>query len=206
MEGIQHFEKRLKPILSLWKKLNEVLWRQYISSPTNLHILYIRTYLHIFFIMQGISLIHDADDITDNIGNITDPWQSFILAEITVAKKLFKTIHRTLVKMHMAAKDISSIGRDDLILLTVLCENQVPFKWRQVWTGPKVLIDYLKAVVSRGIEAERRFKNDIHLSFCNQFDLAKVYNAESFLAALKLKNARWIYLYIIYILLSCNNN
>lgn len=92
--------------------------------------------------------------------------------------------------MHTATKDITSITRDDMTILRTICENQVPLKWRQIWSGPKLIIDYLKAAVSRGVESERRYQHDLHLPFCEQIDLARVYNVDSFLAALKLKNAR----------------
>lgn len=60
----------------------------------------------------------------------------------------------------------------------------------QIWSGPRLIVDYIKAVVSRAIEAERRYQGSIHIDFCEEIDFSKVYNVESFLAALKLKNAR----------------
>lgn len=92
--------------------------------------------------------------------------------------------------MNAATKDISSIGKEDISLMKIIAENQVPLKWRQLWSGPRTLIDYLKAVVNRGIEAEKRFNSEKHIEFCENIDLAKVYNVESFFAALKLRNAR----------------
>lgn len=126
------------------------------------------------------------------IANTTDPWHSFVVSEMLMAKKLFKTIHETLIVMHAATKDISTLTKDDLALMMVICENQVPIKWRQIWFGPRSIVDYMKAVASRGFEAEKRYENsnNDNLAFCTEIDLAKVYNVESFLAALKLKNAR----------------
>lgn len=103
---------------------------------------------------------------------------------------MFKTIHQTLVEMRMATKDITSIGKNDMALIKIVCENQVPLKWRQLWSGPKILTDYLKAAVCRGIEANNRFNSERNIEFGDKIDLAKVYNVESFLAALKLRNAR----------------
>lgn len=143
--------------------------------------------------MQNSSLIQqdDAIETIAQIGNITDPWQSFVVSEMLMAKKLFKTIHETLIVMHAATKDISTLTKDDFALMMVICENQVPFKWRQIWFGPRSIVDYMKAVVSRGLEAEKRYDPSSDRStFCTEIDLAKVYNVESFLAALKLKNAR----------------
>lgn len=143
--------------------------------------------------LQNSSLIHQDNAIEkiSQIGNVTDPWQSFVVSEMLMAKKLFKTIHETLIVMHAATKDISTLTKDDFGLMMVICENQVPIKWRQIWSGPRSIVDYMKAVVSRGLEAEKRYDPSIDRSaFCTEIDLAKVYNVESFLAALKLKNAR----------------
>lgn len=143
--------------------------------------------------LQNSSLIHQDNAIEkiSQIGNVTDPWQSFVVSEMLMAKKLFKTIHETLIVMHAAIKDISTLTKDDFGLMMVICENQVPIKWRQIWSGPRSIVDYMKAVVSRGLEAEKRYDPSIDRSaFCTEIDLAKVYNVESFLAALKLKNAR----------------
>lgn len=130
--------------------------------------------------------------IMSQIASITDPWQSFVVSEMLMAKKLFKTIHETLIVMHAATKDISTLTKDDVSLMMVICENQVPIKWRQIWFGPRSIVDYMKSVVNRGSEAEKRYEHSTSDSsgFCTEIDLAKVYNVEAFLAALKLKNAR----------------
>lgn len=113
------------------------------------------------------------------------------MSELLLAKNLFKMIHNTLITIHVAIKDVSSITRDTLNLIRIICENQVPFKWRQIWSGPRSIVDYIKAVVSRGIEAEKRFQGSSHIDFCDDIDFTKVFNVQSFLAALKLKNARY---------------
>lgn len=148
------------------------------------------------FLEQNSSLIHHDDGIKTipQIEDITEPWQSFVNSEMLLAKKLFKIIHETLIVMHAATKDISTLTKDDVALMMVICENQVPIKWRQIWSGPRSIVDYMKAVVNRGFEAEKRHDDRLNdnsaAHFCTEIDLAKVYNVESFLAALKLKNAR----------------
>lgn len=139
---------------------------------------------------QGVYLVQSTDDVSEN-AHITDPWNAFIHSELILAKKMFKTIHQTLIVMRAATKDISSINKNDMILIRIICENQVPLKWRQLWSGPRLLSDYLKAVVCRGIEANNRLNNEKHIDFGEQIDFAKIYNVESFLAALKLRNARY---------------
>lgn len=182
-EGQSNYEKRLKPILNLWKKLNEVfiLFKQKLITSA---------YLNEFKIFQGISLVQSTDTPEPNI-HITDPWCAFVLSEMNLAKSIFKTIHQMLVVMHGATKDITSVGKEDMTLIKIICENQVPLKWRQLWSGPRFLTDYLKAIVSRGVEAHHRFNSEKHIEFGDKIDFAKVYNVESFLAALKLRNARF---------------
>lgn len=123
-------------------------------------------------------------------GDSSDPWKLFIISELLMAQNIFKAIHTTLSMIHTAMKDMSSITRDMLQLIRIICENQVPFKWRQIWSGPRLIVDYIKAVVSRGMEAEQRYQANSHIDFCDEIDFAKIYNVESFLAALKLKNAQ----------------
>lgn len=120
------------------------------------------------------------------------PWKLFIISELIMAKNLFKTIHNTLSMVHVAMKDVSSLTRDTHNLIRLICENQVPLKWRQIWSGPRQIVDYIKAVVSRGAEAERRYQGSSHNEFCEEIDFAKVYSVESFLAALKLQNAQYV--------------
>lgn len=85
---------------------------------------------------------------------------------------------------------MSTISRDTLHLIRVICENQVPLKWRQIWSGPRLIVDYMKSIVNRGIEAQNRFRTSRQSDFCQQVDFTRVFNVESFLAALKLTNAR----------------
>lgn len=135
---------------------------------------------------------HLQDNDKRNLNtNVADPWIAFVVSEQMLATKILKSIHQTLVAMHAAAKDITSIGKDDLTLMKIICENQVPLKWRKYWSGPRLLTDYLKAVVSRCVEANNRYNTGKSVDFCNKIDFTKVFNVESFLAALKLRNARY---------------
>lgn len=107
-----------------------------------------------------------------------------------MARHLLKCIHNTLSMIHVGIKDMSSLTRDTLQLIRIMCENQVPLKWRQIWSGPKHIVEYMKATVNRAIEAEHRFQVSSHLDFCSEIDFSRIFNVESFFAALKLANAR----------------
>lgn len=180
----KNFDKRIRPILSLWRKLNEVSTLSWIQN----------TNLILFFLFnecefQNISL-SQSNDLANVTNNTSNPWTLFIISELLLAQNLFKVIHNTLSEIHVAIKDVSSITRNTMNLIRIICENQVPFKWRQIWSGPKSTVDYIKAVASRGMEAEKRFQGLSHIDFCDEIDFTKVYNVQSFVAALKLKNAR----------------
>lgn len=120
------------------------------------------------------------------------PWTSFILSEIRLAGRLFESIHDTLAHLHGIAKESTSFQVDDVHLMDTICENLVPLKWRQLWNGSRTLTEYMKGVVSRSIEAERRYKTMLHLDFGDEISFVDVFNIESYLAALKLTNAKWV--------------
>lgn len=120
------------------------------------------------------------------------PWTSFILSEIRLAGRLFEAIHSTLVHLHAIVKDNSPFQLDDVQLMKSIGENLVPLKWRQIWTGSRTLTEYLKGVITRSMEAERRFKTTMHLDFGDEIDFVNVFNIESYLAALKLTNAKFV--------------
>ncbi len=125
------------------------------------------------------------------------PWNSFVLSEIHLAGRLFDTIHNTLVHLHVLAKDNTSFQLDDIQLMEAICENLVPLKWRQIWTGSRTLTEYMKGVVMRSIEAERRYKTMMHLDFGDEIDFVNVFNIESYLAALKLTNAKFVMVFLL---------
>lgn len=142
--------------------------------------------------MQGSTIIQSCKAIPNE--SPKTPWTSFVLSEIRLAGRLFQTIHNTLVYLHAIVKDKSSFQLEDVKLMESVCENLVPMKWRQIWTGSKTLTEYMKGVVSRSVEAERRFKTMMHLDFGDEIDFVNVFNIESYLAALKLTNAKFVIL------------
>lgn len=117
-------------------------------------------------------------------------WCSFILSELMLAGTLFASVHKTLATLHTATKDITSMSPADKQLMITICENQVPLKWRQLWAGPKLVTDFIKAFVRRGVAAENRYSEERALDFGEHIDLASVFSVDSLLAALKLTNAR----------------
>lgn len=92
--------------------------------------------------------------------------------------------------MHASMKQMIVMTADEHNLMLTLCENQIPLKWRQIWTGPKLATDYLKAITTRAHAAYQRLTDESHLNFGKQIDFASIFNVDGFFAALKLANAR----------------
>lgn len=113
----------------------------------------------------------------------------FTLSEFSIANKLLDSIYETLSSLHKIVKDRQPLSEDNYDLMLGICENQVPFRWRQIWSGPKLLVEYLKAAVQRGVTAKQRFESTSE-TFEQNVDFSQIFSVETFLSALKLKNAR----------------
>lgn len=105
---------------------------------------------------------------------------------------MFTTIHETLSTIHSSLKTQSSLSKDDWNILAKLCENQVPLKWRKVWSGPKSIGEYLKGVATRISGAMSRYANGLKddEEFGTEIELTQVFSVESFFSALKLANSK----------------
>lgn len=81
------------------------------------------------------------------------------------------------------------MSRGDAQLMKCLGENQVPLEWKKLWNGgPKLATDYIKNVVHKGVEAEKRYKMKREL--IEEISFADMYNVKTFLASLKLIRSR----------------
>lgn len=87
-------------------------------------------------------------------------------------------------------KQMATMTHDEKSFMLTLCENHVSLKWKKLWSGPKLALDYIKAVTIRGFAAERRLNEFVGDRFCKEIDFATIFNVDAFLAALKLTNAR----------------
>lgn len=80
------------------------------------------------------------------------------------------------------------MSKVDIQLMKCLGENQVPLEWKKLWNGPKLATDYIKNVVHKGVEAEKRYKMRDHLD--GEINFVDMYNVKTFLATLKLIRSR----------------
>lgn len=100
-----------------------------------------------------------------------------------------KIIHKTLARLHTVIKDPNTISRIDVQLMKCLGENQVPLEWKKLWNGgPKLATDYIKSVVHKGVEAEKRYKMKEQLD--DEINFVDMYNVKTFLATLKMIRSR----------------
>ncbi|XP_055390537.1 cytoplasmic dynein 2 heavy chain 1 [Condylostylus longicornis] len=155
-ERTETYEKRIKPILGLWKKL-----------------------------ASNISIDQTFESIGNTENTSTTSWQNFLYSEMKIARALYKNIHSTLVQVHSIIRKPNEAACDQNI--KILAENKVLRKWRKIWpTGPKSTTDFLRAVILRIKETEKRFKINFDIEFCEEIDLSTIFNASALLAALKL--------------------
>lgn len=122
-----------------------------------------------------------------------------------------QNIHETLITLHAAVKQLqqqqqsataspsnsnSSINTINSITVSqmqLIADNVVPSDWRRIWpTGPRVCVDFLRAVRQRATAAQQRFAlalSGTGTHFAETMRLSDCFNLAAYLAALKLTNA-----------------
>uniref|UniRef100_A0A182W9J8 Cytoplasmic dynein 2 heavy chain 1 n=1 Tax=Anopheles minimus TaxID=112268 RepID=A0A182W9J8_9DIPT len=163
---VQNFDKRLRPIVSLWNKLTATAS----SSAT--------------------SIIAKLNALIERSRESTDPWMIFIVSELTVARNLYTTIGESFQALRVALKDAGLLNAKDRSLLTTICDNLVPIQWRRVWSGPKTVIEYLRAVSFKTNHTERMYGTLLERSTIDQIDFNHLFNVEAMLTALKLSRSK----------------
>ncbi|KFB35182.1 AGAP010790-PA-like protein [Anopheles sinensis] len=160
---VQNFEKRLRPIVGLWHKLS--------SGPTS---------------AASSSTIVRLDSLIERSRDSTEPWTIFIVSELTVARNLHATIDANFQTLKLALKDAGLLNAKDRALLATICDNLVPVQWRRLWSGPKTVIEYLRAVSWKTNHAERMFSGLLERQTIEQVDFNHLFNVQAMLTALKL--------------------
>ena len=117
-----------------------------------------------------------------------DPWMIFILSELTIGRNLCEEVGNILAKLKLSLKDITALSHKDKLTLMVLCDNQVPIQWRRIWSGPKTVIEYIKAITHKIKEIEKFYTKyqDEDNSIISTMDFNNIFNVEAFLTAIKL--------------------
>lgn len=81
---------------------------------------------------------------------------------------------------------LAKSGNENDPALLQLSDNQVPLPWKRLWNGPGTATNYLQAMAARANEAGHRLSSPYPASV----DLSRMFNVDTFFAALKLIAAR----------------
>ncbi|XP_015052343.2 cytoplasmic dynein 2 heavy chain 1 [Drosophila yakuba] len=113
------------------------------------------------------------------------PWALFVLAELKLGADLYDIVHQALSQMHAWLKDSQEVDGNTL---RALAEQQIPASWLKLWSGPgsNSAVDFLRALIVRAQAAESRFREQLHLDFCEEINFVQVFNCENLLACFKL--------------------
>ncbi|XP_058840704.1 cytoplasmic dynein 2 heavy chain 1-like [Topomyia yanbarensis] len=152
----QNYEKRVKPIINLWNKL-----------------------------MNG-TIAQRLDGIVDRNKNKDDPWMIFVLSELTIVSNLYDAINECLQTIKNSLKEINIISGKDRSMLVTICDNQVPLQWRRIWSGPKTVIEYLKAIGFKTKETEELYNSLVEEKAIKEINFNCLFNVEGFLTTIKL--------------------
>ncbi|XP_040163455.1 cytoplasmic dynein 2 heavy chain 1 [Anopheles arabiensis] len=163
---VHNYDKRLRPIVSLWNKL---------LSTTN---------------SSSAGFIAKLNSLIERSRDSTDPWMIFVVSELTVARNLHTTINDCFQALKIALKDAGLLSSKDRSLLTTICDNQVPIQWRRIWSGPKTVIEYLRAVSFKTNNTERMYGSLLERQAVQQIDFNHLFNVEAMLTALKLSRSK----------------
>lgn len=70
----------------------------------------------------------------------------------------------------------------------------MPISWKKIWSGPKSATQFISLVISRGQEAEKRYKEGIvkPMEFVKEIALETIFHPKTLLSSLKLANAQKI--------------
>uniref|UniRef100_A0A182QV28 Cytoplasmic dynein 2 heavy chain 1 n=1 Tax=Anopheles farauti TaxID=69004 RepID=A0A182QV28_9DIPT len=169
---VQNFDKRLRPIVNLWNKLLTASASSASSSA------------------PAASIVAKLDSIIERSRDSTDPWTIFIVSEMTVARNLHATIGSNFQTLKVALRDAGLLSAKDRTLLTTICDNQVPIQWRRIWSGPKTVIEYLRAVSFKTTHTERMYGALLERQTIEQIDFNQLFNVEAMLTALKLNRSK----------------
>ncbi|XP_035794419.1 cytoplasmic dynein 2 heavy chain 1-like [Anopheles albimanus] len=168
---VQNYEKRLRPIVGLWQKLTAS------SSSSSSH-------------SGAASIVTRFNSLIERSRDSADPWTIFVVSELTIARDLHLTIGETLQALKLALKDAGLLNAKDRALLGTICDNLVPVQWRRLWSGPKTVIEYLRAVTFKTAQAEVMFSTLLEHQTIERVDLNHLFNVEAMLSALKLCRSR----------------
>lgn len=109
-----------------------------------------------------------------------------MLSELTTVRNLYEAIDGCLQTIKGSLKEIATISGKDRTILTTICDNQVPLQWRRLWSGPKTVIEYLKAIGFKTRETELLYNKVAEENPIVEVNFNNLFNVEAFLTTLKM--------------------
>ncbi|KAJ7995299.1 hypothetical protein DPEC_G00243100 [Dallia pectoralis] len=138
---------------------------------------------------QGSSLIHQK--VAPPSEGQGSPVLSFIILEQFNAIRLVQGIHQSLAALSKVIRGTSLLTADVHKLATALLNQECPLSWQNQWEGPEEPMQYLRAVVARGLAIQSWVERAERQGLLSDvLDLSELFHPDTFLNALRQETAR----------------
>lgn len=110
----------------------------------------------------------------------------FVLSELAIVRSLYDLINATLQMLKNSMKELATISAKDRTMLITICDNQVPLQWRRIWSGPKTVIEYLKAIGFKTRETELLYNKIVEEARVQDINFKNLFSVDAFLTTMKM--------------------
>ncbi|XP_003373384.1 cytoplasmic dynein 2 heavy chain 1 [Trichinella spiralis] len=152
----------LKPILNLWKRLN-----------------------------QGVNLINARLLLSNLKKNNRTPVETFAVSEYNAAISLVQLVHAELSMLHKSTLNFNSHNLNTQLLSTLLAKNEIPNEWLYRWpTGPKQATEFLSRLITKAKALQQWIQQLNSGTLTNGVvDISMFFRPETFFNALRQQTA-----------------
>ncbi|KRX18927.1 Cytoplasmic dynein 2 heavy chain 1 [Trichinella nelsoni] len=152
----------LKPILNLWKRLN-----------------------------QGVNLINARLLLSNLKKNNRTPVETFAVSEYNAAISLVQLVHAELSMLHKSTLYFNSHNLNTQLLSTLLAKNEIPNEWLYRWpTGPKQATEFLSRLITKAKALQQWIQQLNSDTLTNGVvDVSMFFRPETFFNALRQQTA-----------------
>ncbi|KRX75214.1 Cytoplasmic dynein 2 heavy chain 1 [Trichinella sp. T6] len=152
----------LKPILNLWKRLN-----------------------------QGVNLINARLLLSNLKKNNRTPVETFAISEYNAAISLVQLVHAELSMLHKSTLNFNSHNLNTQLLSTLLAKNEIPNEWLYKWpTGPKQATEFLSRLITKAKALQQWIQQLNSDTLTNGVvDISMFFRPETFFNALRQQTA-----------------
>lgn len=135
---------------------------------------------------QSGTIANRLDTVIERNKGKQDPWMIFVLSELAIVRNLYDSINTSLQVIKNSLKELATISAKDRTMLTTICDNQVPLQWRRIWSGPKTVIEYLKAIAFKTRETELLYNRIVEETRIQEINFNNLFNVEALLTTMKM--------------------